>query len=132
MKKTKTIKKNPSLKRLHDKAWALISRYVRTKDADWRGYTRCYTCKVVKHYKELQAGHFWHGKLDFDPRNLRPQCKRCNKFLSGNLDNYAMFLIDEVGLEAVKKLRQDAARHPGYTRAEILQVIEQYKDYGRR
>ena len=127
MKKT-IKKKSPSLKALHDKAWKLMSIYVRTKNADWRGYNKCYTCKAVKPYQELQCGHYWHGRLDFDQRNLRPQCSRCNKWLSGNLDNYTMNLIEEVGLEAVKQLRKDAHQHPGYNRSELLEIIEKYKN----
>ncbi len=111
-----------------------MSIYVRTKGADWRGYNKCYTCSIVKHYletKELQCGHYWHGRLDFDERNLRPQCSRCNKWLSGNLDNYTMNLIEEIGLDAVKQLRKDAHQHPGYTRLELLEIISKYQSYGK-
>jgi hypothetical protein len=125
-KKATKRKKLPSLKSLHAKAWKLWSVYIRTKDADWRGYNRCYTCKKYFHWKELQAGHYWHGRLDFDSRNLKPQCSRCNKWLSGNLDNYTMYLIEDMGLEAVKQLRRDAAQHKGYSRQELLDIISKY------
>lgn len=131
IRKTHKNKVKPlSLKSLKDKAWSLMSISVRSKHADWRGNVRCYTCGITKHWRQLQAGHFWHGKLDFDERNIHPQCKRCNKFLRGNLDNYSMNLIEEIGLEAVKQLRRDAARHPGYSRLELIEIIERLKKCG--
>ena len=108
-KTTKQIKKT-----LHDSCWKLMSKAVRLKGADSNGFNSCYTCGVVKHYKELQAGHYKHGRLDFDFRNLKPQCVKCNHFHSGRLDVYAEKLIKEYGVKWLDKLVQDAWKHTGY------------------
>lgn len=127
-RKVKTKKHQRSLwKKLHNKAWKLISEYVRRNGADpFTGYTKCYTCGEVKHWKELQCGHFWHGTLDFDLRNLKKQCPQCNTYKSGNLAPYASKLIQEYGQEWFVKLEQDAHQHPGYTCEELEKIIEKF------
>lgn len=89
---TKGFQKN--LRRLvHKKTWDLMSRWVRSKDANADGLVQCYTCGIWKHWKEMDAGHYKHDRLDFDERNLKPQCSRCNKYHQGQLDEYAHNLI---------------------------------------
>jgi len=110
-------------KKLHAKAWRLMSEYIRSKDADYRGYVACFTCDTIKHWKEMQCGHYQHGKLDFDERNLKPQCVKCNMFLSGNLANYTMNLIAIHGIEWVRQLRNDASKHAGYGIDELRAII---------
>jgi len=73
-------------------------------------------------WKELHCGHYQHGKLDFDERNLKPQCTLCNTFHSGRLDEYTLRLISENGKEWVEQLRNDASKHPGYTLDEMKQI----------
>lgn len=120
------MKKLPKLKAVHKKAWTLFSRYIRSKDANFDGYTECYTCRGMFQWKEMDAGHRWHNKLDFDPMNIHPQCVRCNKWLHGNLGLYERRLIEEYGLEAVKDLERRAAQHGGYKRHDLLEIIEKY------
>lgn len=111
-------------KKLHKKAWSLMSEYVRSKDANLDGFNECYTCGIVKQWKELQAGHFKHGRLDFDERNLKPQCPRCNTHLSGRLDVYAENLIRDNGLEWFNQLTKDSWSHTGYSVMELSMIIQ--------
>lgn len=118
----------PSIKNLRKRAWSLFSLHVRKKYSDdFRGFAYCYTCGVVFHYTELQAGHYIHGKLDFDERNIHPQCVRCNHFLSGNLGVYGERLIAELGMAEVRQMRRDAATWRQPNRQECLALIERYK-----
>ena len=120
--------KKKSLKSLRKEAWGLFSIHVRKKYSDmFRGFAYCYTCRVVFNWNELQAGHYIHGKLDFDERNIHPQCTRCNHFLSGNLGVYGERLIEELGIDEVKKMRREAATWRQPNREECLALIEKYK-----
>jgi hypothetical protein len=78
---------------------AVVSKYVRVRDADEKGICTCYTCGVRKHFTLMQNGHFVsrsHIGLRFDAkRNLRTQCQKCNEFLRGNLKVYAQRLNEE-------------------------------------
>lgn len=114
-------------KKLHKKAWLLMSEWIRRKDANLDGFVECYTCGIIKLWKELQAGHFKHNKLDFDDRNIKPQCPQCNTYKSGLLDVYAEKLIRDNGLEWFNKLVQDAWAHQGYSIEELRLIIEDLK-----
>jgi hypothetical protein len=127
-KKLSTKKYQKSkFKSLHKKAWGLVSLYVRKRHADWNGMTVCYTCGVMEHYTKMNAGHFHHNKLDFDPeRNLRTQCVQCNLHKSGNLAIYGTKLAFELGLKGMEQLRLDA-NTTTYTIEDLENIIEKYK-----
>lgn len=114
--------KRSELKRWKRKTWKLMSEWVRRGSADWRGYVSCYTCGKTIHYKQSHASHFFHGKLDYDERNLKACCVQCNLYLSGNLAQYAIRLTQENGLKWVEKLKSDAFQHPGYSIEEIKKI----------
>ena len=88
----------------HNKCWKLFSLKRRLEGSQANGYGRCITCGVVTHYKEANAGHYKHGVLDYDDMNINYQCVRCNKWLSGNLGEYARYLIKNYGQEEFEKL----------------------------
>lgn len=109
-------------KKWHAKTWKLMSEWVRRKDTDWKGEVGCYTCFTRLPWKEANCGHWRHGVLDLDIRNLKPQCPKCNLYLSGRLDVYTMNLVREMGTDWVLQLQRDADRHPGYTLEEIKAI----------
>jgi hypothetical protein len=103
MKKLK--RRKISRKGLHKKAWDLMSELVRRIE---KGV--CYTCGKKGHWKTMQAGHFVHGKrMDFYMKNIHCQCPRCNKFLSGNLGEYARHLIKDFGPDVIEEIYQAKA-----------------------
>lgn len=81
---------------LKDKAWSVFSKFIRQRDKN------CVTCSTGK---AENAGHFWHGVLDFDEMNIHGQCVRCNKYMSGNLAVYSTYLIEKYGLKAFDDLK---------------------------
>src|ERR1035437_3381143 len=76
------------LLRLKDNAWKTFSKWIRERDG------HCVTCGAGAE----NAGHFWHNMLDFDEININAQCVHCNKWMSGNLAVYAIYLIKKHGL----------------------------------
>ena len=100
-----------------------MSLYIRTKDIDKDGNISCYTCNKKLHYTEAQCGHFIHNKIDMAMNNLKPQCQYCNKWLHGNLANYAIHLIEDNGIEWVKDLRDYANEKCNKYSLEELQII---------
>lgn len=117
-KKTKKYKKSQWSK-LSKKCWKMMSEVVRRTGADWRGYNRCYTCGTIKQWKELQAGHRYHGVLDFDYRNIKPQCIKCNHHSSGNLGEYERLIVKEHGIEYSEQLHRDARQFKSYSLEEL-------------
>jgi hypothetical protein len=123
VRREKKVNSYGYLKKAADK---VFSQYVRMKGCDEQGIGECYTCGIRKHWKELHAGHFYHGKLDYDERNRRPQCPQCNTYKSGNLAIFGTKLAQELGAGGMKKLLLEANTKI-YTWTELKQIIEIYK-----
>ena len=127
-KKYKTSK----LKSLNNRCWKLMSELVRRTGADWRGFNSCFTCDKVMHWKDLQGGHRHHGKLDYDLRNIKPQCQTCNAQpnqggKSGNLGEYERRLIKKHGMKWSDQLLLDSNTKPPYTITELEQIHTELK-----
>lgn len=133
-KLTKTYDKKIR-KTLQNKCWKLISLIVRRSGADDKGMVECYTCLKKYQWNEMDCGHFWHDRLDFDRRNLKPQCVYCNQHLYGNLGNYAVRLIEENGMDWYKQLRHDA-QNSIYKTQDLINLLpllqEEAKQYEAR
>lgn len=120
--------KPKSTKSLRKKLWKLVSEWVRRKDADEHGFNRCYTCEKQDHWKHLNCGHYIHkDSLDFEVNNLRPQCVRCNQWLSGNLGIYSEKLSKEIGEEEISLMRQRSKQVKKFQIGELEDMINTYK-----
>jgi len=110
-------------KGLKGKAWALHSQVVRRKA---KGV--CYTCGDRRPWKEQQAGHFIHKDcLDHERRNIHCQCVKCNKWLHGNLGEYANRLIQEYGRNIVDTLTYLGNKTHKFNRDELFDLISKYE-----
>lgn len=102
-----------------DKAWTVFSKWIRERDK------KCVTCNG----NAENAGHFWHNCLDFDEENINGQCVRCNMWLSGNLAQYSIYLLNKLGEEKFKALEK---RHWESMKGDkkdlqyYLDIIEKY------
>lgn len=121
------VKKLPSLKSLHEKAWKLQSEYIRHSAANFFGLATCYTCYRAFPWKELHAGHYKHSSYDFDPRNIKPQCARCNTYLHGQPDEFYVHLIQEYGQKVADELRKRKHQND-YKRKELIELIRKYTE----
>lgn len=82
--------------------WKYKSEYVR-RLADGV----CFTCKTKKPWRETFAGHFYHSKrfdLAYHRYNIQCQCNRCNRMLSGNLNEFAYYLGKKYGWQILDEL----------------------------
>lgn len=76
------------MKELDKQLWPIFSKYVRQKDADWKGWVKCFTCPVMDEWKYFDAGHCLPkastgSVLKYDERQVKPQCKTCNQGKGG-------------------------------------------------
>lgn len=119
-----------SLKKAKDKAWVPFSKYIRLKGAK-NEINKCVTCKVVRHYKELQAGHFIQGRRNavlFDERNVHPQCYACNMYKSGNLIKYYRFMLKTYGQKVIDELERKNEEVVKYKVWDFERIEQEYKD----
>lgn len=80
----------------------------RVEAADLQGLVTCCSCPKRSHYKRMDGGHYLPAKSStatcFHEQNCHPQCKKCNKWESGNLIEYRKFLVKRYGEDAVQEL----------------------------
>jgi hypothetical protein len=130
MVKPSKPKKKKSVSQLKKEADAVFSRYIRYSAADHAGNARCVTCGVVKHWKELQNGHYERrsvNSLRYDERNCHPQCPGCNIFKGGNYPRYAQFMLQTYGPTILEELEAEAKNLKQFRPFELIEIIDLYK-----
>lgn len=108
---------------------AIFSLYVRIRDADVNGICKCITCPTKGHYTDFDAGHYIHRadlNTRWHPKNVRGQCRNCNRINDGMASKFAEELEkEEKGLtEYLYELSKQVARP---TRDELKQMIIEYR-----
>jgi len=125
--------KKPSKGKLKKKVWKVFSAYKRQVEADKNGFVRCCTCGVIKHWKEVDAGHYVSGRHNavlFDEMLVHPQCKPCNRD-HGNMPNYTKFMMKRYGLthdELVKLYNKKKKELKIITYGELETLLEYYTE----
>lgn len=79
-------------KAAEEKLWKWFSLFIRLRDSDKNGNVKCFTCGVIKYFREVDCGHGiprQHKGTKYDERNNQCQCKKCNAFEQGQQDIYA-------------------------------------------
>ncbi len=109
MKKQST----PTLKRKLDE---IYSRYIRKSAADDQGYVKCY-CGVRIPWEESDNSHYIPRgvlSLRYEPKNTHPSCRRCNRFMGGNLQAYAIYLRRKYGPDILEWLDREKRKTTKY------------------
>jgi hypothetical protein len=105
----------------------VFSKFTRLTYADWKGDVSCFTCSWRGHWTECDAGHFVSRGcliLRFEPDNVRPQCRDCNRHAEGKRAVFEEELRGELGDERVDEIlrlrRQSAFYEPDWFRDRII------------
>jgi hypothetical protein len=120
--------KDKKLSEYEAEARAVFQKWVRKRDEK----DPCISCgRFADRY---DGGHYFKAELIsgliFHEDNVHKQCSRpCNKDLHGNEANYRIGLIKKIGEERVHWLEEnkDRLRNYKYTKAELLEIKEKYK-----
>lgn len=124
-------RKKKTIAKLVDDLAVLMQKYVKLKAADSNGYVQCVTCKTIKHWKEMQGGHFigrkWTATKLLE-ENIHPQCPCCNGPLRGNMIQYTLFMQDTYGRDFVDELETMKHQTRKYTRGEIEDLNREIND----
>lgn len=107
----------------------VFSQWVRRKDADHRGYVECWTCGKVLPWSRVDAGHF-QSRAKFSTRwdemNVKPQCKGCNGFRSGEQFKFARKLDAVYGEGTAQELEVLSNTTKKYSVEELEALIDVY------
>jgi hypothetical protein len=121
------LKKLPKIKTLRNKLWKLVSEYVRRSGGD---RAACYTCGIVKNWKEIDAGHAISGRSNmvlFDLSIIRPQCKYCNGPKGGMYYEFGTKLNQENGDGWYEKKKRESKGIKKLDRAFYNDMIDEMK-----
>lgn len=110
------------------KAWAALARVVRTIEPN------CVTCGA----ETSEAGHYQHNsdkenkqlggnELWYYFDNIHGQCGQCNRWESGNLAPYSLFMEDKYGHGVLQKIRKLYHTPKKWTIPEILAIAKRYE-----
>lgn len=91
------------------KADEAFSLFIRTRDSqNYEGKAfKCISCQRVLSIDQADCGHYVnrsHMSLRFNESNCSAQCRFCNRFQEGNIQDYRKGLIQKIGLQKVELL----------------------------
>lgn len=107
-----------------------FNKYIRSRD-EGKPCISCGTPLVSGvHGGGFDSGHFRSRgsapHLAFDERNAHGQCKRCNRYLSGNISKYRIGLVGRIGADRVVELESDnEPKH--YTKEDLINIRDTYR-----
>lgn len=114
-----------------------LQKVVRMKAAiaeNLDGYVTCVSCGVKKHWKELDAGHYFSRgdkSVKLMEENIHPQCKGCNIRMSHGdtkvVTAYRRHMVDMYGEDFLDHLEALAWTPTKFNRAEIEALTKSLK-----
>lgn len=110
-------------------AQAACNAYIRARDNG----KPCISCGTPLsnegHGGGFDAGHYRSRgaapHLRFHEDNIHGQCKRCNRYLAGNVSAMRIGLIERIGKERVEAIEADNSTHK-WTRDELMAIKRHY------
>lgn len=113
------------------KLWKVFSEYIRQRDADENGYCKCFTCGLMRHWRQMDAGHGigrQHWGTRYSEKNNHAQCKRCNGFEGGKREVYKQRVDERYGAGTWDLLELASRQKSKITQFEIDAMEKYYKD----
>jgi len=123
------IKKSVSKLKKELDSW--FSKYIRLRESNDYGMTKCFTCGKVDYYKKLQNGHFQsrrHHYTRWNEQNCQVQCVKCNMFEQGEQYKFGLNLDAKYGLGTSEELELMSKLNIKMTRIDYVELIIYYKN----
>lgn len=101
------------------------------RDADFAGRAECLTCGIRLPWQEMDAGHYMgRSKMAtrWDPLNVHPQCRVCNRIEGGKREIFARELDFKFGDQTAMSLRAKSNRLAVYSNEWIEEKIRIYNE----
>lgn len=113
----------------------VFSLYIRLRDANDGGMTRCISCGKIYPFGQMQNGHYFvrqHTATRWDERNCNAECIFCNCHDANHLVGYRKHLIQKIGQKEFDDLE---LKHRGECKLpdeeEYKELIRGYKQLCR-
>jgi len=121
----------PELKAKLDK---IFSKFIRLRDAlittGTKEYAICVTCDTRKPIKLMDAGH-WRGRSKgstrYDEHNVSAQCRSCNRFKHGMVEEHRRSIVEKYGTGEDERLFRLSNKVHKFDKSWLKKEIEYYK-----
>lgn len=133
-KKLKAKESRAALKKFNDsdinvlkrRAIYTFNKFIRLRD----NKKTCVSCGIEVKENMAHASHFkpanTYSYLRFDESNVHKSCSKCNVFLSGNLNEYRIRIVDRIGEKELIRLDKPN-QFKKWTAEEYNNIIDTYK-----
>jgi hypothetical protein len=114
----------------------VYSLYIRLRDAEVGGMTRCISCGKLLPFEKMQCGHYfsrYNLSTRWDERNCNAECAICNCNDPNHLIGYKKNLIRKIGqaeFDELERLHYEMGEEP--SQDEYKALIKGYKDCCRK
>jgi hypothetical protein len=125
--------KERSKKTVKNELDRVFSLFIRKRDCikgNIGDFIYCISCGGIVPFDEADAGHYAHrGNMStrWMEKNVNAQCRRCNRFMGGNLDGYALGLIKKYGDNILWEINAQKQKPKNWTVKEMEALIVVYK-----
>ena len=109
---------------------SIFSQFIRLRGSNEEGYGECYTCGCIRHYKEVDCGHFiTRAKLAtrWMEENCQFQCKQCN-MNGGQQFVFGKRLDEEYGEGTADRILQESNKTKKWSVPELEELCRYYKN----
>lgn len=114
-----------TLPQLKKKVQRAVNAYVRERDKG----KPCISCQ--RHCASYEAGHYIpegsNNALRYHLWNINSQCQQCNRWKSGNLTEYRVYLVKKIGADKVEWLEEHRHDTKKWRREELEEILERIK-----
>lgn len=128
----KTPARKASRSTLMKKADDAFSLFIRTRDSqEYEGREfNCISCGRRKTIDQADCGHYvnrQHMSLRFSELNCHAQCRKCNRYMEGNIQDYRARLIKKIGEQKVLMLEATKHMQNKLSNFELELLAKHYK-----
>lgn len=115
------------------KAQTAFNAFIRARD---KGKT-CISCDTPlgNEPNSYDAGHFRSvgsaPHMRYVEDQVHGQCKKCNRYLAGNVVEYRKRLIERIGLQRLEQIENDNVLRK-YTKEALIEIARYYREEARR
>lgn len=112
------------------KADSAFSKYVRIRWSDKDGICTCVTCGRMRHWKEVDAGHYRrreHQTTRYDERNVHPQCRYCNFYRGGAEVEHREYIDKTYGEGTAYEIEQKSRMRSRRTAFDMHMIRKEYE-----
>jgi len=107
-----------------------FSKYIRLRDANHNGLCRCITCSTVKHWSDMDCGHFQSRRFTatrWEEKNAHAQCQSCNNYGSGEQYRHGIEIDSLYGAGTAQELEEMARLLHKWNKDEVMAMARYYK-----